>query len=220
MVRLNLDLRFAYIATEGFIARRHAEIALRRLDHTAEEVRGLVLAELQDSPFAQDEVERDIAFQEIYLLEEELPRLELYGTFFVLFAVFESVVKRLPRYVVKNAAPPALTRDFIANATRYYRDLLKVPLFATATEEEFFRMLSDVRTAIAHATGNISLLNANVRRRFDEQWFRKYEGLAIRDAHLAISPDLILRSAKAVEEALRSLISRLQQAYPPRRRRR
>jgi hypothetical protein len=63
MARLDyFDLRYAIIATQGLVARRHAELALKRLSGTPDEIRTLVLSELEQSPFGDDEVERDTAF--------------------------------------------------------------------------------------------------------------------------------------------------------------
>jgi hypothetical protein len=158
LVKIDIDWRFVVIATEGHIARRHAEVVLKRLSSTPAELRTLVLAELEESGHAQDEDERDIALHEISFLEDELPRLEIYGVLFVLFAVFESVVKRLPKLVRPKAAPLDFNREFVQNATRYFRDTLQVPLFATVSDEQFILMLSDLRAAIAHAGGNMALL--------------------------------------------------------------
>lgn len=216
MVRINLDLRYAYIATEGTIARRHAELAVRRLAGTAAEVQELVLSEYTRS---HDEAERSAAFHEIGVLEDELPRLELYGVVFVLFAVFESVVKRLPEADWLPQAPPeailrAARGDFVSTAVRFYRDTLGVELFKDPRQEELMRMLSDIRSAVAHATGNVSAFNANIERRIREQWTRKYDGLQITDGHLTVSPTLVLEAATAVEECLRGVIERLKQAHP------
>jgi hypothetical protein len=216
MVRIKVDLRYAFIATEGTVARRHAELAVRRLAGTAAEVQELVLSEYRHS---DDEAERSAAFHEIGLLEDELPRLELYGVVFVLFAVFESVVKRLPENAwLPQAAPEASLRtkrgDFVSAAVRFYRDTLGVALFNNPREEEFMRMLSDIRSAVAHASGNVSMLNVKVERRLREQWIRKYDGLHITHGHLSISPALVLEAATTVEECLRGVIGRLKLAYP------
>lgn len=219
MTRLNVDLRYAILATQGLVARRHAELALKRLGGTPGEVRRLVLSELEQSPYGDDEVERDTAFNEIYLLEGELPRLELYGIVFVLFAVFESVVKRLPKAKWLPAGESADSLgasrgDFISRASRYYRDELHVPLFNDPSTEEFVRMLADVRSAVAHANGDMAMLNANVERRIREQWVRKFKGLGIDNGHLVIAPELVLQAAHIVEESLRGIITRLKEAFP------
>lgn len=212
-----IDLRYAIIATQGIIARRHTELGVKRLDGTPAEIRRLVLSELQNSGFADDEVERDIAFQEIYLLEDELPRLELYGLVIVLFATFESVIKRLPKakWLPSHGSAATLSAgrgDFLTSACRYYRDVLKVPLFSAPGSEEFMRMLSDVRSAIAHANGDVSMLNANVEKRLRTQWTKKYPGLEINDGHVLIKSELVLRAGHVVEEVLRNVIERLKAA--------
>lgn len=214
MVKLDLDWRFVPIATEGRIARRHADVALNRLGSTPAELRTLVLAEFAASGHAQDEDEHDIAWQEISFLEDELPRLELYGILFVLFAVFESVVKRLPQIVMPGAVPLDFNREFVQNASRYFRDTLQVSLFATAGDEQFFLMLSDVRAAIAHAGGNMALLKGKPKQRIETQWLKKFPGLDLAGSFLVISPDLVRAAAKLLEESLRGTITRLKEAYP------
>ena len=213
-MKIDIDWRFVPIATEGHIARRHAEVALKRLSSTPAELRMLVLAELEDSGHAHDEDERDIALKEISFLEDELPRLELYGVVFVLFAVFESVVKRLPKIVLREAEPLDLNREFVQNASRYFRETLQVPLFAMASDEQFILMLSDLRAAIAHAGGNIALLKGKPKERIEKQWLKKYSGLKVTGAYLAISPELIRYAAKLIDESLRGTITRLKAAYP------
>jgi hypothetical protein len=216
-VKLDIDWRFVRIATEGHVARRHAEVALKRLSSTPVELRALVLAELELSGHAHDEDEYDIARQEISFLEDELPRLELYGVLFVLFAVFESVVKRLPRLVVREAEPLDFNREFVQNASRYFRKTLQVPLFASAADEQFFLMLSDLRAAIAHAGGNMALLKGKPKERIEKQWLNKFAGLEVVGSYLVISPDVILAAAKLLEESLRGTIERLKDAYPRKR---
>ncbi len=214
MVKLDIDWRFVPIATEGHIARRHAEVALKRLTSTPAELRSLVLAELDAAGQTHDEDERNIAWQEISFLENELPRLELYGVLFVLFAVFESVVKRLPKLVVPQAEPPDLNREFVSNASRYFRNTLRVPLFATSADEQFFLMFSDLRAAIAHAGGDVALLKGRPKERIKNQWLSKFSGISVTGSCLVIAPDLILESAKRVDESLRGTIARLKEAYP------
>lgn len=217
MVKLDIDWRFVPIATEGHMARRHAELALKRLSSTPDELRTLVFAELEKSGHANDEDERDIARHEISFLEEELPRLEVYGVLFVLFSVFESVVKRLPKLVVRDAEPLDFNREFVQNASRYFRKALHVPLFATASDEQFFLMLSDLRAAIAHAGGNIALLKGKPKERIETQWLNKYGGLQVTGSYLVISPDLVLVAAKLIDESLHGTITRLKAAYPRKR---
>jgi hypothetical protein len=221
MVRLDIDLRFARIATEGVVASRHAQIAVRRLTATADEVRELVLSELERGGTTYDEVERDIAFQEISFLEDELPRLEIYSVVFMLFAVFESVVKRLPEepslpQFPSQDSPRAIRREFVSNVGRYYRDKLHVELFSDAREQEFMMMLGDIRMSIAHATGEVSALDGLAERRVREQWLRKYDGLSVVNGHLEIAPELVIQAADVVEECLSGVIERLKQAYPRR----
>lgn len=218
MVKLDIDWRFVPIATEGHVARRHAEVALKRLSSTPAELRTLILAELEASGHAHDEDEHDIARQEISFLEDELPRLELYGILFVLFAVFESVVKRLPQLVVQEAEPLDFNREFVQNASRYFRKTLQVPLFATAADQQFFLMLSDLRAAIAHAGGNIALLKGKPKDRIENQWLNNFAGLEVTGSYLVISPDLVLAAAKLLDESLRGTIARLKEAYPRKRR--
>jgi hypothetical protein len=214
LVILDIDWRFVPIATEGHVARRHAELVLKRLRSTPDELRTLVLAELEASGHAHDEDEHDIARQEIAFLEDELPRLELYGILFVLFAVFESVVKRLPKLVIEEAEPLDFNRDFVQNASRYYRETLHAPLFASAADEQFFLMLSDLRAAIAHAGGNIALLKGKPKERIEKQWLHKFAGVEVAGSYLAISPDLVGAAAKLLDESLRGTITRLKEAYP------
>jgi hypothetical protein len=140
---------------------------------------------------------------------------------FVLFAVFESVVKRLPeaKWLPSEEGADSLRAkrgDFISNAVRYYQDKLQVPLFDDAKSEEFMRMLNDVRSAVAHANGEIAMLNDNVERRIRGQWMRRFQGLGINDGHLVVEPELVLRAAYVVEKSLRGIITRLKQAYPRR----
>lgn len=216
MVKLDIDWRFVSIATEGHVARRHAEVAIKRLSSTPAELRSVVLAELGASGHTPYEAEHDIARQEISFIEDELPRLEVYGIVFVLFAVFESVVKRLPGLVVRETEPLDFNREVVQNASRYFRKTLQVPLFATAADEQFFLMLSDLRTAIAHAGGNIALLKGKPKKRIENQWLNKFTGLEVTGPYLVISPGLVLTAASLLDESLRGTIARLKEAYPRR----
>jgi hypothetical protein len=212
MVRYKLpDLRFAIIATDTYVARRHAEIGLARLGRNEQDVRSLVLGELEAQGYSQDEVERDIAYKEIYFLEDELPRLDTYGLMFMLFATYESVVKRLPQYVGAwtVADVTASTGDgFLGKARKFYKERLGVALFADGKEERFVRLVADVRNAVGHATGQASMLRPDLQRRL-KRGEETEEGLGFSHGVLSLAPSFVQRTATGLDHAAHSLIERL-----------
>ena len=216
MPKLNIDLRFAIIALEPFAARRHVEVALKRIQRLEEDIRGLVLEELRANGYEDDDVERSIAYQEIYHLEEELPRLEAYAAIFVLFASFESVVKRLPHYV-GPWNPADVTKGkgdgFIGKAARFYRETVGVPLFSDQPQEQFIRNIAALRHAIAHATGQFSMLNSAASTRIS-RIVATDDRVRLDGDRIQIDSSFILEAAEAMNNASRELIERLKKAYP------
>ena len=215
MVTLNIDWRFILIATDTVVARRHAEIGLRRLDRTEQDVWSLVLEELKSRGYSEDKVETELAYQEIYFLEEALPRLETYGILVMLFATYESVVKRLPGYV--GAWTPADVTEtrgdsFVAKAMRFYRERLGVPLFKDDKEESFVRRVADIRNAVGHATGQVSMLKKDLQRRF-QQHLAAEEGLSVVDGSLHLDPAFVRKVAGGLDGAAHGLIERLKVAF-------
>jgi hypothetical protein len=211
----NPDFRFALIRAEPRVARRHAEVALARSESLGQELRSVVLAELKAPGYHIDEADVDIAHQEISYVEDELPRLELYGILFVLFATFESVVKRLPSYIGAWTAADvtcAKRGDFLASAERFYRHELGVPLFSSHEQEQAIRLVADVRHAIAHATGQVSMLRRRLRTRL-EQALRKEPRVAIVDGNLRLEPEYVRLTAHELEQVVNELIGRLEAGH-------
>lgn len=209
------DLRFAIIATDTYVARRHAEIGLRRLGRHEEDVRNLVLGELQAQGYSQDEVERDIAYKEVYFLEDHLPRLDTYGLILMLFATYESVVKRLPQYVGEWAVADVTATQgdsFLAKARRFYRQQLGVSLFSDGKQDGFIRLIADVRNGVGHGTGQVSILRAGLQERLVAA-AERVEGLEIADGVLQLRPTFVGRAAIELDEAAHGLIDRLRAAY-------
>lgn len=215
MPKFNVDLRFTIIVLETYAARRHAEVGLRRLETSGEDIRTMVFDELKASGFKDDEDSRSIAYQEIYFLEDELPRLQAYGIHFVLFSTFESVVKRLPAYVGNwTAADVTATggTGFITQAMRFYGTTLGIQLFSDKRQENAVRLAADVRHAIAHATGRLSILKPRLRDRLD-QALGVTPGLVAADGFLNPEPEYIRSAAQTFDTTAHELVERLKAAY-------
>lgn len=111
---------------------------------------------MKASGYADDEVEIGIAYQEIYFLEDELPRLEIYGILFVLFATFETVITRLPSYLGPWTAGDVTApkgHSLISRVARFYREQLGLPLFSDRSQEDAVRLIADVRNDCARSWG-------------------------------------------------------------------
>lgn len=131
---------------------------------TAQDIRDDLLGDL--SSYSQDDRQACWQFaQGVYddRIEFQLPRI-LYCPFLVsLYAVYESAVTEIATLIQeksgrKDSLADIKKGDFLNHARKYYRDTLKFELSQNNQSWERVRILTEIRHAIAHANGHLSMV--------------------------------------------------------------
>jgi hypothetical protein len=210
------DLRFVGVTTGIMLARKQVELELHQLQRTEGDVRELVLTDLRVSGLDHDQDELNIAFSEIYFLEEHLPRLRRVQMLIPIHAAYEFGVVQLGRYCTRHLAPQRELHGgggFLQKAHEFFRDVAGVPL-CTAKERTALDMLFKLRHAVAHATGDIGGIRKQDRPAID-RYVATVPGISTTEGHLDLSGDIIRSLAATADESLRGLVKRLVDGFKP-----
>lgn len=149
-------------------------------------------------------------------VEETVPRLYRSPLLIELWAVFESGVTEIAKYLQKEQAHSLSINDLRANndfdrARKYYQDVLHLPLITSDQVKERLDILVLVRHALAHRNGRIEVIKEDSLKKI--QTWEKSNGELSTDGHyLNFTSAFIESMAAAVKTALEDLISRVKQS--------
>ena len=141
----------------------HIEEQEEQWRQLAEDIRDDLLGNM--SSFDQDDRQAKSQFAEgVYdnYVVCRLPRVLYYPFLVSLYGVYESVVTEIVSFIQegneqKNSFADMKGKDFLDRANKYFRITLKYELSQNNQTRERIRILTELRHAIAHANGHLTL---------------------------------------------------------------
>ena len=97
--------------------------------------------------------------------------------------------------------------DFLNHARKYYRDTLKFELSQNNQYWERIRILTEIRHAIAHANGHLSMVTKKRREKI-KKWIEQDIGIEDYYGDIIISRVFVREAFEIVKGELESLIER------------
>ena len=129
----------------------------------------------------------------------------------VLYAVYESAVIEVARFVQERQSQPIsiddLRGDLLERAKKYYTHILKFDLCVNQKDWHRIMMLSELRNAIAHANGRVEMLNQGARKKITA-WEKQEIGLSTYHGYIIIEPELAKNLLESVWSSLTDLVDR------------
>jgi len=148
-------------------------------------------------------------------VEETVPRLYRSPLLIELWAVFESGVTEIAKYLQKEQGHLLSINDLRANndfdrARKYYQVVLHLPLITSDQVKERLDILVLVRHALAHGNGRIEVIKENSLKKI-QTWEKSNGELSTDGQYLNFTSAFIESMADAVKTALEDLIARVKQ---------
>lgn len=207
---LVLDFRFMEIEAELSVIIEHAEAIERQLPVIIEAERKRLEEELTGADYD----ERYGMMQWIdEFADEVLPRLYRSPILVELWAVFESTIIEIGKYLKQQAGHSLSVDDLrgsndFERAQKYYAHVLHFPLIEIADMKEQLEMLLLVRNAIAHSNARLEVIKpARLEKIY--HWEKVRGGITTSANYLNFSAEFVEDMAKAVKTSVEDLIRRV-----------
>jgi hypothetical protein len=207
-----LDFRFTEIEAELFVVLEHLKTVERQLPQIVESERERLGREELPGIDDEDEYHDTVRWIEEFA-EEVLPRLYRLPPLVELWAVFESGVVEIAKYLQKEQGHSLSINDLRANndferARKYYQDVLRLPLITSDHVKERLDTLVLVRHALAHCNGRIEVIREDRLKKI-QNWEKRNGELSTDGQYLNFTNAFIETMASAVKTALEDLIARV-----------
>lgn len=205
---------FPEIDAELFVVLQH----VAAIEHQLPQITATERQRLEETEL--DGVDDEYEYQAVStwideFVEETVPRLYRSPLLVELWAVFESGVIEIAKYLQKEQGHSLSINDLRANndfdrARKYYQDVLHLPLITKDGIKECLYTLVLVRHAVAHCNGRIEVIN-EARLKKIQDWEKSKGGLSTDGKYLNFTGKFIESMANAVKTALEDLMARVKQ---------
>ena len=209
-----IDVRFRPIEAELYVTLDYLNILDQQLPVIARSERARLERELE----GLDEVELLTTLRWIdEYIDEDLPRLYFSPVLVQLWAVFESAITEISRYLKEQQGQLLSIEDLqgandFERAEKYYRDVLRFPLIAVAGAREQIDMLLLARNTIAHSNGRIDAIKPTRLQRLRDLQARGW-GVRIGSHYTSFPIGFVKQMAHTVSSVLEDLIRRVKDKY-------
>lgn len=215
-----IDVRFRAIEAELYVTLDYFHILDQQFPKIAASERMRLEKELEG--LDQEEFLATLRWIDEYV-DEDLPRLYLSPILVQLWAVFESAIDEISKYLKEQQGQSLSIDDLRAandfeRAEKYYRDVLRFPLVEIDGAREQLVMLSLARNAIVHSNGRIEAIKPHRLQKLRDLEQRGW-GVRIGSHHVSFVRGFVQQMAHTVSTVLESLIRRVREVRklrPPR----
>ncbi len=210
---IDLDFRFTEIEAELFVTLEY----LRTLKQQPPLIQKTERERLELDLEGLDQDEWHATMQWIdEFVDDVLPRLYYSPLLVQLWAVFESGIVEISRYIQEKQAQRLKIDDLRANndferAQKYYTDVLRFPLVEIDGAHERLNRLLLARNVIAHSNGRVDAIKAPRLQTLREL---EREGVVfLGNYYVSFPVGFVQEMANTVKIALEDLIRRVKDAY-------
>lgn len=150
-------------------------------------------------------------------IEDVLPRLHYSPVLVQLWAVFESGIIEISKYLQRKEGQSLTVDDLRGNsdyerAQKYYREVLRFPLIEIEGAKEQLDLLLVARNAVAHSNGRIEAIKPAKLERI-RKWEKERGGVLIGQYHVSFPIGFVKEMAHNVQIVLEDLIKRVKSTY-------
>jgi hypothetical protein len=151
-------------------------------------------------------------------VDDDLPRLYFSPVLVQLWAVFESAITEISKYLKERQGELRSIKDVKRGANDfertegYYRDVLGFPLIQIDGAKEQLDMLLLARNAIAHSNGRIEAIKSKSLERLWEMG-QRHAGVRIGSDYISFYIGFVRQMAHTVSTVIEDLIRRVKEQY-------
>jgi hypothetical protein len=213
MPRFRFDFRLIEVEAELAALGEYLFALEAQLIYLRDQKRVQTLADLRQTGSEDDDVEIDLAHQELRLLVEHTYPKSFRGTFVVsLWAVYESGISEVADFLRRRIGATETLAELrrgsiLRRAERYYKDVLGFPLHPDPGVWASLTELYAVRNAYAHANGRLSAMDAHVRETID-RLIGEQVGVSADLGDILLTEDYIRHVYSLVNAQVRDLVRR------------
>jgi hypothetical protein len=211
---LLIDFRFTEIEAELWVTLEHLNALDRQFPVITKSERERLERDLEG--LDRDEWYATLQWIDEFV-DEVLPRLYFSPVLVQLWAVFESAIIEISKYL-KDKEGQSLSVDDLRGsndyerAQRYYRDVLRFPLIEIEGAKERLDLLLLARNAIAHSNGRAEAIKPAKLQKL-RQWESERGGVLVGPYYVSFSIGLVKEMAHSVKTVLEDLIRRVKDKY-------
>lgn len=209
-----LDFRFTEIEAELFVILEH----LRTLEQQLPVVRKTERDRLEQDLEGLDQDEWSATLRWIdEFVDDVLPRLYYSPLLVQLWAVFESGIVEISKYIQEREAQRLSIYDLRANndferAQKYYTAVLRFPLIEIDGAQERLNRLLLARNVVAHSNGRVEAIKPAPLQKL-HQLEKELGVVLVGTYHVSFPIGFVREMALTVKNVLDDLISRVKEKY-------
>jgi len=214
-MKIDFDFRLLDVSSELFTLEDFLEIIEKQIDHVNNSeklIRDDLIKKQNLSP--NDPEWHEIQQIYDYRIDVLIPRLFRSPFLVSLYAVYESAVIEMSRLIQKKQGQHIslndIKGDFLDQAKKYYKHILRFELCKDNTSWQYITMLSELRHAIAHTNGRLDMLKEKSRKSI-RKWEKEGIGIEINSGYIIVDSDFLKRIFGIVHSSLEELIQRYKQ---------
>jgi hypothetical protein len=209
-----IDYRFLEIEAELFALGEYSEAVERQLPLAVQSETKRLESELVGGDDEYDIYNKE---QWIYQFTEvELPRFFRSPILIALWAIFESAVLRIARYLQRERGLALSIQDLrgkndFDKYQKYYEHVLGFPLIGVEEMQEDLDMLLLARNALAHSNGLVEMIKLDNLQKI-RSWERVHGLVSTEREYLGVSTEFVQRMSHAVSVVLSDLMRRVKES--------
>jgi len=209
-----IDVRFRSIEAELYVTLDYLQILDRQSLIVARSERKRLEQELEG--LDEEEFLYTLRWIDEYV-DEDLPRLFFSPILVQLWAVFESAVIEISKYLKQQQGQPLSIEDLRGSnefdrAEKYYRDVLRFPLVEIAEASEQLHNLLLARNVIAHSNGRIEAIKPGTLQRLRDLASR-HSGVHVGSHYVSFPIGFVKQMTHTVSYVLEGLMRRVKEKY-------
>jgi len=211
MVSLNIDIRFADLEYELWAFKEYMDAIEEEINHLNDQKSIQTQAQLSADGLTPEDPEYGFAHQYLNRLTEEIvPRFARGPLLISLWALFETSIDQLARYVANDKDVVLMIRDingrtFKEKWDKYFNYILRYPLPLDTQTWQRLDEIRIVRNCYAHANGQLQYIKEN-----DENKLRalvgKTDDLFIDSDYIILTKSYLQQSFQIIDTVLKKLI--------------
>jgi hypothetical protein len=208
-----IDYRFLEIEAELLALGEYSEAVERQLPFAVQSETKRLESELVGA----EEYELHNMEQWIYQFTEEvLPRFFRSSILIGLWAIFDSAVLRIARYLQRERGDALSIQDLrgkndFDKYQKYYEHVLGFPLIGVEEMREDLDLLLLVRNALAHSNGLVEMIKPENLQKI-RSWERVHGIVSTEREYLSVSTEFVQRMSRAVSVVLSDLMRRVKES--------
>jgi len=212
--RIEIDFRFVELQYELWALDAYRETLEEQIEVLRRNKKADVLAQLEKDGLTPDDPEYHSEYEMVYTLVDEIVPRFYRGPYLVaLYGIFESAIEEMAGYIATQKGIALRLRDISGRTARerwskYYSHVLDYEIGINESTWTKIEELRELRNAISHCNGRLSLLNPNLADKI-RGWVAEKRGITTDYEFLLLSKEYLESAAVLVVSTIETMVERV-----------